>query len=53
MNLNKESLKKFLLFLFVIVFFNFLKFDTYVNTRTNLPNEGIFFEINQAHHFHQ
>ena len=45
MNLNKKSLKKFLLFLVVSVFFTFLKFDTYVNTRISLPNEGIFFEI--------
>ena len=51
MNLNKESLKKFLLFLVVIVFFTFLKFDTYVNTRTNLPNEGIFFEIKPGSSF--
>ena len=51
MNLNKESLKKFLLFLVVIVFFTFLKFDAYVNTRTNLPNEGIFFEIKPGSSF--
>ena len=34
-----------MLFLVVSVFFTFLKFDTYVNTRISLPNEGIFFEI--------